>query len=132
MTGWWALFVREMFAAWGSNWPNLEARFAPVPAEVSASDSVVTVTLAEPDARPDWLLLDLQCVAPPSAPASVSWALGDGFEYARAIPVQAGRSLIPLGAYPSWHDASAVGWLRVTAPEGCTVAGDPQLLRLER
>jgi hypothetical protein len=120
----------EMFQTWGSNWLNLQARFAPVPTRFSAADGLVTVS--DPGARPDWLLLDLQCDAAPQQAASVTWPLGDGSEHVRAIPLQSGRSLIPLGAYPSWHDASGVGSLRVAAPEGCTVAGEPQLLRLEQ
>ena len=122
----------EMFAAWGSNSPDLQSRFAPVPAEATVAGASATLTVTDPDARPDALLLDLECAQPPAVPATVTWTVGDGSEYQRPIPLQPGQSLIPLGAYPSWHEDPQAGRVSVTAPEGCTIAEAPQLLRLER
>lgn len=121
----------EMFATWGSNWPSLRDRFVEVPAQVSVSESSVTLSFPEAEPSPDFILLDVQCAQPPADPATMTWALTDGSDYARPVPLQPGTSLIPLGAYPSWHDGPADG-LTVTPPPGCTAEPPPQMLQLVR
>lgn len=122
----------EMFAAWGSTWERLQGRLMQVPAEVAVSGTSAVLTVSESTARPDALLVDVQCEQAPVSPAVLSWPLADGSVHERTLPLQPGRSLIPLGAFPSWSDDPETGEVTITVADGCLISEPPQLLRLER
>ena len=121
----------EMFATWGANWTRLAPRFESVPSTISVADSAVTFDIESGGVRPDAVLVELTCDPAPAGPATFTWGLADGSEYSRAVPMEPGVSLVPVGAYPSWQGGPE---LTLTAPAGCSIheLTAPELLRLAR
>lgn len=113
--------LAEQYRAWGRNWQRLQDRFDVVPTTVTTGEPV-TVRWEPGGARPDFLLMDVTC--PGGATAAFNWGSG-----VVPIPVVSGPLLVPLGAYPSWHDATG-SELRISLPAGCAVGGQPQMARL--
>ena len=120
--------LARQYAAWGSNWELLQERFAPVPTTVTESAGQYSMTWQEQSPRPDFLLVDVSCSTSEPGVATFSWPVA-GVPVQVPIPLMAGASLVPLGAYPSWHLASGTS-LTLTPPPGCTVADGAQLVRL--
>jgi hypothetical protein len=121
----------EMFSTWGANWTRLAPRFESVAARVVFSDSAVTFDIERNGVRPDALLVEMACETTSPELATFTWALADGSEYSRPVPMRPGVSLLPIGAYPSWQGGPA---LTVMAPANCSIQDQtpPELLRLAR
>ena len=86
------------------------------------------MTWQEQVPRPDFLLVDMSCSTSEPGMATFSWPVAE-VPVQVPIPLMAGASLVPLGAYPSWHLASGTS-LTLTPPPGCTVADGAQMVRL--
>jgi hypothetical protein len=120
--------LAQQYAAWGGSWDSLQERFTPVATTLVESGGQYSMTWQDQGQRPDFLLLDMSCPTSEPGMATFSWPVA-GVPVQVPIPLIAGASLVPLGAYPSWHLASGRS-LTLTPPQGCTVADGAQLVRL--
>lgn len=111
--------LAEQYLAWGKNWSQLQDRFDLVP--TTASPGPPMKVRWQSASRPDFLRMELRCAA---GTATLDWGAGEV-----AIPVTSGPLLVPLGAYPSWHDATG-SQLTIALPTRCSIQGQPQMARL--